>query len=108
MCVEAVDLETCFLKKHLSFSSSSNSTSTLSSAAAGSSSSSWAHELVAAENGCVLLSNMEHHFGQRYFESAVITLIEHGENGTVGMITNRPMTQTVRLGSMGLLVEKTG
>ena len=45
----------------------------------------------------MLLSNMEHHFGQRYFESAVITLIEHGENGTVGMITNRPMTQTVRV-----------
>jgi len=44
------------------------------------------HELVAAEKGCLLLSNPEFFKGiQSYFDKAVIAVVEHGEQGTIGV-----------------------
>lgn len=56
----------------------------------------WAHPLVRPELGCLVLAN-ESMFTQRqqYFYHAVILVIQHGLDGTVGLILNRPTTFTM-------------
>ena len=53
----------------------------------------WAHPLVRPELGCLIVAN-ENLFTQQqqYFYRAVILVIQHDQDGTVGLILNRPTT----------------
>ena len=56
------------------------------------------HELVAAEKGCLLLSNPEFFKGiQSYFDKAVIAVVEHGEQGTIGVCVRACVCVCMRL-----------
>ena len=58
----------------------------------------WVHELVAAEKGCLLLSNPEFFKGiQSYFDKAVIAVVEHGEQGTIGVCVRACVCVCMRL-----------
>eukprot|EP00953_Heterococcus_sp_UTEX-ZZ885_P019305 10784-Heterococcus_DN1.PRE.3 len=51
----------------------------------------WAHELALPEPGCLILASPEHFTSrQEYFSQAVIFLVQHNVNGTVGFVLNRP------------------
>lgn len=51
----------------------------------------WAHLIATPEPGCVLLANpMLFGSSQTYFEQAVILVIEHSEQGSMGIILNKP------------------
>lgn len=56
----------------------------------------WAHPLVRPELGCLVVANgdlfTQH---QQYFYKAVILIIQHGDDGSVGLILNRPTTFTM-------------
>lgn len=56
----------------------------------------WAHRLVHPEPGCLVLAK-EGRFTRRqqYFYRAAILVIQHGREGTVGLILNRPTTFTM-------------
>jgi putative transcriptional regulator len=53
----------------------------------------WAHELAAPEPGCLLLASPDH-FGagakDAHYGQAVILLVQHNVNGSVGFVLNRP------------------
>ena len=56
----------------------------------------WAHPLEEPEPGAVLLADAKMgHFQQHYFAQCVILLLEHGEQGSLGVILNRPTPFTV-------------
>lgn len=51
----------------------------------------WAHALSAPEKGCLLVAaDHEFRMSQQYFHQAVILVLEHHENGSMGIILNRP------------------
>lgn len=51
----------------------------------------WAHLIATPEPGCVLLANpMLFGSSQTYFEQAVILVIEHSDQGSMGIILNKP------------------
>lgn len=51
----------------------------------------WAHLISTPEPGCVLLANpMLFGSSQTYFEQAVILVIEHSDQGSMGIILNKP------------------
>jgi len=51
----------------------------------------WAHAIGAPERGCLLVAKGdEFTVGQQYFHQAVILLLDHGEQGSMGVILNRP------------------
>lgn len=51
----------------------------------------WAHVIAAPEKGCLLVAaNHEFTTAQQYFHQAVILVLEHHENGSMGVILNRP------------------
>ena len=51
----------------------------------------WCHPLADPEPGAVLLADPKMgHFQQHYFAQCVILLLEHGEQGSLGVIINRP------------------
>lgn len=56
----------------------------------------WAHPLVRPELGCLVLANQSTFTQQQqYFYCAVILVIQHDVDGTVGLILNRPTTFTM-------------
>jgi hypothetical protein len=58
----------------------------------------WAHELSRPEPGCLLLAHpYMFRERQRYFYQAVILLLDHGPEGSYGIILNRPTQYKVRL-----------
>lgn len=62
----------------------------------------WAHELSRPEPGCLLLAHpYMFREKQRYFYQAVILLLDHGPEGSYGIILNRP-TQYKVLGGRRL------
>lgn len=64
----------------------------------------WAHELSRAEPGCLLLAHpYMFRERQRYFYQAVILLLDHGPEGSYGIILNRPTQYKVRLAAALLL-----
>ena len=57
----------------------------------------WAHELSRPEAGCLLLAHpYMFRERQRYFYQAVILLLDHGPEGSYGIILNRPTQYKVR------------
>lgn len=56
----------------------------------------WAHPLIRPELGCLIIAK-ENLFTQQqqYFYRAVMLVIQHDEDGTVGLILNRPTTFTM-------------
>ncbi|CBJ32034.1 conserved unknown protein [Ectocarpus siliculosus] len=56
----------------------------------------WAHPLVRPELGCLVIAK-EGMFTtqQQYFYKAVALVIQHGDDGTVALILNRPTTFTM-------------
>ena len=51
----------------------------------------WAHVIGAPEKGCLLVAaDHEFRMSQQYFHQAVILVLEHHENGSMGVILNRP------------------
>jgi len=56
----------------------------------------WAHPLVRPELGCLVIAK-EGMFTQQqqYFYKAVALVIQHGDDGTVALILNRPTTLTM-------------
>ena len=51
----------------------------------------WAHVIAAPEKGCLLVAaDQEFRMSQQYFHQAVILVLEHHENGSMGIILNRP------------------
>jgi putative transcriptional regulator len=51
----------------------------------------WAHVIAAPEKGCLLVAaDHEFRMSQQYFHHAVILVLEHHENGSMGIILNRP------------------
>ena len=51
----------------------------------------WAHAIGAPGRGCLLVAKGdEFTVGQQYFHQAVILLLDHGEQGSMGVILNRP------------------
>lgn len=51
----------------------------------------WCHALDTPETGAVLIADPKMgHFQQHYFAQCVILILEHGEQGTLGVILNRP------------------
>lgn len=57
----------------------------------------WAHELSRPEPGCLLLAHpYMFRERQRYFYQAVILLLDHGPEGSYGIILNRPTQYKVR------------
>jgi hypothetical protein len=59
----------------------------------------WAHELSRPEAGCLLLAHpYMFRERQRYFYQAVILLLDHGPEGSYGIILNRPTQYKVRAG----------
>ncbi|MEW5317256.1 MAG: hypothetical protein WDW38_008569 [Sanguina aurantia] len=58
---------------------------------ASTSSSSWAHSIPLPEKGAVLMAHpLQFTDSQSYFYQAVILLLDHSENGSHGIILNRP------------------
>eukprot|EP00611_Tribonema_gayanum_P029053 TRINITY_DN7667_c0_g1_i1.p1 TRINITY_DN7667_c0_g1~~TRINITY_DN7667_c0_g1_i1.p1 ORF type:complete len:318 (+),score=68.94 TRINITY_DN7667_c0_g1_i1:78-1031(+) len=56
----------------------------------------WAHELAAPEPGCLLLASPDHFTGQEsQYSQAVIFLVQHNGNGSVGFVLNRPTQFTI-------------
>ena len=55
----------------------------------------WAHVIGAPEKGCLLVAaDREFRMSQQYFHQAVILVLEHHEQGSMGVILNRP-THTI-------------
>lgn len=56
----------------------------------------WAHPLVRPELGCLVIAK-ENMFTQQqqYFYKAVAVVIQHGDDGTVALILNRPTAFTM-------------
>lgn len=53
----------------------------------------WAHEVTSVELGCVLVASPSHfNDDQQYFAQTVIFITHHDEDGTCGVILNRPLT----------------
>ncbi len=51
----------------------------------------WAHVIGAPEKGCLLVAaDREFRMSQQYFHQAVILVLEHHEQGSMGVILNRP------------------
>lgn len=60
-------------------------------ASSASSLTSWAHVLARPETGCVLLANpLMFTTSQTYFNKAAIFVFSHGEEGSAGLILNKP------------------
>jgi hypothetical protein len=58
----------------------------------------WAHELSRPEPGCLLLAHpYMFRERQRYFYQAVILLLDHGPEGSYGIILNRPTQYKVSI-----------
>jgi hypothetical protein len=56
----------------------------------------WAHELPWPEKGCVLVAHPSLFVDrQTYFQQAVILLLDHGPNGSYGVILNKPTQYTM-------------
>ncbi len=56
----------------------------------------WAHSLPTAETGCLLLANPAlFSASQPYFHRAVIFLFDHSDEGSAGIILNRPTEHTL-------------
>eukprot|EP00668_Euglena_longa_P017673 GGOE01022106.1.p1 GENE.GGOE01022106.1~~GGOE01022106.1.p1 ORF type:complete len:435 (-),score=39.68 GGOE01022106.1:201-1346(-) len=56
----------------------------------------WAHMLGIPEPGCLLVAQPQHfRFSQKYFQFAVVLLVEHDEEGTLGLILNCPLGSTM-------------
>lgn len=59
-------------------------------------SSRWAHPLVRPELGCLIIAKEDQFTQQQqYFYKAVALVIQHGDDGTVALILNRPTTFTM-------------
>lgn len=57
----------------------------------------WAHELAVPERGSLLLSHPELFTrSQQYFHQAVILLLDHGPQGSYGVMLNRPTQYQLR------------
>eukprot|EP00903_Cladosiphon_okamuranus_P016033 g14804.t2 len=56
----------------------------------------WAHPLVRPELGCLIIAKEDQFTQQQqYFYKAVALVIQHGDDGTVALILNRPTTLTM-------------
>ncbi|KAG5176232.1 hypothetical protein JKP88DRAFT_265505 [Tribonema minus] len=65
----------------------------------------WAHELAAPEPGCLLLASPDHFTGQEsQYSQAVIFLVQHNANGSVGFVLNRPTQFTIGTVTTGMEV----